>query len=247
MQFLLSTLDPNAARLAAQYGLGLELSEFCTAWYLDARFSEISAQIDSALALAPARVLHAPFNELFPCAIDEEARALAARRYRQSLFTAKRYGAQRVVVHGGFQPYMYYPEWYAEQSVSFWREFLPNIPENLCICLENVLEPEPELLARVVREVNDARLRLCLDLGHISAYSPVPAARWLEACDGLCAHFHIHNNDGSRDAHAALFDGHLPMAALLRDIARRFPAATLTLELSDARSSLDWLSREGFL
>lgn len=247
MNFLLSTLDPNAARHAARHGLGLELSEFCTAWYLDARFCEIAPKLQDDLLIAPARVLHAPFNELFPCAIDPEARALAAKRYGQSLAMAQRYGAKTVVIHGGFQPYMYYPQWYTEQSVVFWREFLPKIPQNMRICLENVLEPEPELLCDIVRAVHDARVRLCLDLGHICAYSKISVWKWLEACQGLCVHFHIHNNDGTRDSHGALFDGALPMAELLREIARSFPAATLTLELSDAQPSIDWLLREEFL
>ncbi len=242
--FLLSTLDPNAAPLARQYGLGLELSEFCTAWNLDERFDEVAPQLEAALRLAPARVLHGPFNELFPCAIDPQARALAARRYAQSIAMARRYGAEKVVIHGGYHPYIYYPEWYVEQSVVFWREFLPQIPQGVTVCVENVLETEPAWLVRIVREVADARLRLCLDIGHVHAYSPLPVERWLDAGEGLISHFHIHNNDGSRDSHSALPDGTMPMRALLAGILRRFPSATLTLELCDAAPSLRWLAEQ---
>ena len=117
----------------------------------------------------------------------------------------------------------------------------------MTVCLENVLEQMPELLTDVVRKVNSPKLRLCLDVGHISAYSPVPAERWLEACAPEIAHFHIHNNDGSRDAHGALAEGRLDMARLLSLAERLCPDATYTLELPEAAPSVRWLAERGIL
>ena len=34
----ISTVDENAHVLARQYGLGLELAEYCTPWFLDREF-----------------------------------------------------------------------------------------------------------------------------------------------------------------------------------------------------------------
>ena len=235
-RFYLSTIDPKAGQLAREYGLGVEIAEFCTAWNMDREFSETDARVRQQLEGNRRRILHGPFNELFPCAIDPEARALAARRYRQAVGLARDYGAEKVVIHAGYNPWIYYPEWFREQSVIFWREFLAEEP-GVEIVLENVLEQEPEWMTEILRAVDSPRLRLCLDVGHVNAYSPVDAAQWLRRCAPWISHFHLHNNNGTRDAHDPLFRGSIPMEELLTLAGELCPEATFTLELPDAENS----------
>lgn len=243
-QFLLSTIDENAHVLGQKYGLALELAEFCTAWNMDEKFHESNISVQHKLAFAPAKVLHAPFNELFPCAIDPKAQALAAARYRQAIALAQRYGAKKVVIHGGYHPRIYYPAWFIERSVQFWRAFLQDAPE-VELVLENVLEEDPAWLVQIVQAVASPRLRLCLDVGHVSAYSPVSLPKWLEAWAPWVSHFHIHNNDGTHDSHSALFCGRLAMGEFLRQAQGLCPHATLTLELADSERSILWLLENG--
>ena len=235
-RFYLSTIDPKAGQLALEYGLGVEIAEFCTAWNMDREFSETDARVRQQLEGNRRRILHGPFNELFPCAIDPEARDLAARRYRQAIALARDYGADKVVIHAGFNPWLYYPVWFREQSAVFWREFLAADP-GVEIVLENVLEQEPEWMTDILRAVDSPRLRLCLDVGHVNAYSPVDAAQWLRRCAPWISHFHLHNNNGTRDAHDPLFRGSIPMEELLTLAGELCPEATFTLELPDAENS----------
>ena len=86
----LSTIDPKAGDLARRYSLGVEIASFCTAQNMDDHLSETEKTLQTALAGISRRVLHGPFNELFPCAIDPRARALAAERYRQAVAMAER-------------------------------------------------------------------------------------------------------------------------------------------------------------
>lgn len=239
-KFYLSTIDPNAPALARRYGLGLEIAQYCTAWNMDEKFPETDAEVHTMLTGISRCVLHAPFNELFPCAIDPKARVLASERYRQAIALAKRYGATKVVIHGGFHPKIYYPIWYTEQSVIFWQEFLKDDPE-VTLVLENVLEEDPAWLCDIVQGVNDPRLKLCLDIGHVNAYSPISAMQWLERCAPFLSHFHIHNNDGSCDSHSPLLDGTIPMGEFLHTARTLCPDATFTLELIDASTSLEIL------
>ncbi len=178
-----------------------------------------------------------PFNELFPCAIDPMARDLAAYRFSQALDLCSSYGAKKLILHGGFHPKLYYRSWYVEQSVEFWREFLEKQGETIPICLENVLEPEPGYLLDIVRQVEDDRLRLCLDVGHCNAYSGIPAEGWISEYGPWLSHAHIHNNDGSADTHSALDLGTLDMVSLLRKLEQ----ATVTLELPQIGGAVDWL------
>ena len=235
-QIYLSTVDPRAGELARELGLGVEIAEYCTAWNMDREYPQTDERLRGALAGNPRRILHGPFNELFPCAIDPEARDLAARRYRQAIALARDYGADKVVIHAGFNPWLYYPVWFREQSAVFWREFLAEEP-GVEIVLENVLEQEPEWMTEILRAVDSPRLRLCLDVGHVNAYSPVDTAQWLRRCAPWISHFHLHNNNGTRDAHDPLFRGSIPMEELLTLAGELCPEATFTLELPDAESS----------
>ena len=236
-QIYLSTVDPRAGELARELGLGVEIAEYCTAWNMDREYPQTDERLRGALAGNPRRILHGPFNELFPCAIDPEARDLAARRYRQAIALARDYGADKVVIHAGFNPWLYYPVWFREQSAVFWREFLAEEP-GVEIVLENVLEREPEWMLDILRAVDSPRLRLCLDVGHVNAYSPVGVTQWLERCAPWISHLHLHNNDGTRDAHDALFQGTIPMKEILNLAGELCPKATFTLELPDGESSV---------
>ena len=237
----ISTTAPDASQLAVQYGLGIEIAEYCTAWNMDDEFTSTDAAVRIKLEGIESKVLHAPFNELFPCAIDRKARALAAERYRQAIGLAKTYGATKVVVHGGYNPWIYYPVWYTEQSIIFWKEFLREDP-GMEIVLENVLETDPQWLLDIVKGVGNPRLKLCLDIGHVNAYSKIPLNDWLENWAPHISHFHIHNNDTSWDTHSPLTEGTIPMKDLLEKAYLLCPDATFTLELMEAEASVKWMA-----
>lgn len=237
-ELYLSTTAADAFVAAKKWDLGIEIADFCTAWNMEEHYAETDAKLRAGLAGIERRLLHAPFNELFPCAIDTEARALAARRYRQALSLAQAYGAGKVIIHGGYHPNMYYPIWYVEQSVLFWREFLQKTDFSGQIVLENVLDETPDMLLSIVQAVDDPRLRLCLDVGHAHTYSAVSAMQWLECWGQYISHFHVHDNDGSRDAHQPPGAGNIPIAELLQKAEMLCPGATYTLELQEVSSVL---------
>ena len=237
----ISTTATDAHDVAKTNGLGIEIAEYCTAWNMDDEFTATDAVVREKLEGIGRKVLHAPFNELFPCAIDRKARSLAAQRYRQAIGLAKTYGATKVVVHGGYNPWIYYPVWYTEQSIIFWKEFLREDP-GMEIVLENVLETDPQWLLDIVKGVGNPRLKLCLDIGHVNAYSQIPLNDWLENGAPHISHFHIHNNDTSWDTHSPLTEGTIPMKDLLEKAYLLCPDATFTLELMEAEASVKWMA-----
>lgn len=142
---------------------------------------------------------------------------------------------------------MYYPCWYTEQAALFWKNFLREDP-GVDIVLENVLEEEPVYLLDIVRSADHPRLGLCLDIGHVNAYSAVPVIEWLKRFAPYLRHFHLHNNDGSFDAHAPLDEGSIPMKEFLQRALALCPAATFTLELQeDTARGARWLLENGFI
>ena len=242
----LSTIAPDAVHMAKEYGIHLEIAEYCTAWNMDEKFGGVDQVVRKKLDGISQSVLHAPFNELFPCAIDKKARELAADRYRQAIELAKRYGSTKVIIHGGYNPWIYYPVWYVEQSILFWKGFLKDDP-GVEIVLENVLETDPQWLLDIVKGVDDPRLKLCLDIGHVNAYSKIPLMDWLESWVPYLSHFHVHNNDGTRDQHNALDDGTIPMKEFLLRAEELCPNATFTFELMKDEPSMKWLAEKGLI
>ena len=237
----ISTVDQNARRVAQSSGAGIEIAEYCTAWNMDMYFDKTDAAVTACIDGIENKVLHAPFNELFPCAIDPEARKLAARRYKEAIALAQRYGAHKVVIHSGYAPNFYYDIWFEEQSIVFWKEFAACIPEGITVCIENVLETEPEPLLHIVEALDNEKIRLCFDIGHANAYSKTPVMQWLERFAPYISHFHIHNNSGEYDAHDHLTEGTIPMRELLIRAEELCPNATYTLEITDSREDVNWL------
>ena len=147
----------------------------------------------------------------------------------------------------GFIPWVYYPEWFVEKSVEFWREFLPQVPAGMVLCLENVMEPSPQIPVDIIRQVDDPRLRLCLDVGHANAeLSRTPVMEWVEVCRPYLRHLHLHNNAGGGDLHDPLKRGTIPMEQVLHALARE-EHLTYTLETLQAEENVRWLLEKGFL
>lgn len=251
----LSTIASDAENTAVQYGLGLEIAEYCTAWNMDEKFEETDALVKKKTEGIENFVLHAPFSELFPSAIDKEVRKIAAKRYRQAIDIAEKYNAKKLVIHAGYNERLYYPVWFTEQSVVFWNEFFEDdfwkekekSGSQIEIVLENVLETEPEMLTDILKGVNHPKLKMCLDIGHVNAYSKIPVEEWLKKCAEYISHFHIHNNDKSFDTHNALYDGSIVMDEFLKKAQELCFDATFTLEVLESLPSVEWMEKNGLI
>ena len=152
------------------------------------------------------------------------------------------------IAHGGFIPLVYFPEWFVEQSVRFWRDFLPEVPQDMTIALENVMDDGPDMLAAIMEGVNDPRLGVCLDVGHANtSVSRTTPMEWIGPLSPWLRHVHIHNNFGEWDLHNPLGEGNIPMEQALDALLTQCPAATFTIENMNCAPSLDWLAAQGYL
>ena len=62
---------------------------------------------------------------------------------------------------------------------------------------------------------------------------------------GRIAHVHLHNNDGSRDAHAPLHAGSMDIPRILELLDEHAPEAEICIESVDALSCLKTLEETG--
>ena len=234
VQMYLSTLSPNAPALAEKYSLGLELTQFCTAMNMDENFDVWDQSVRECMKSAEKFVLHAPFAELTPCAIDPLVKRVSLHRLKQAADLCARYGVRRMVVHSGFVPNVYFPVWYLDQGVPFFQELLSNLPDDFELLIENVLDPTPDLLFSLIERIDDPRARVCLDVGHAFCVSKVPLGDWLNALSPFIAHLHLHDNDSTFDAHLAPGCGKIGYPAFFDVLEETVPRATWTFECPDA-------------
>lgn len=242
----ISGMDDRAAALSRQWRTGCEVIAFCYAPLLDdpSTLPRVQRETEGFARLW----LHGPFAELTPCAIDPLVRDVAFRRFRQTVQAARQLNIRRVVFHGGFIPHVYYPEWYVEQSVMFWRGFLREVPQDMTLALENVMEPSPDTLMSIAAQIDDPRLGLCLDVGHANTcVSRTPPLDWIAPMAPYLRHVHLHNNRGQDDLHSPLDEGTVPMQEVIGAVLEQAPRATFTIENQDALPSLRWLARQGYI
>lgn len=244
-RFYISEMDRRALRLAKKLGLGLETIDFCrpenmeNAGVLRAKEEQFSG-IDYVS-------LHAPYYELAPCAIDPMIRDVAMHRFSQAIETCQKLGIRRMIVHSGYAPQMYFPQWFVPKSIEFWKEFAQKLPEGFELLLENVLDVKAEYLRDVCDGVSDERVRICLDVGHANAYSPVPVEEWIETFANRIAHVHLHNNYGERDEHNVLNNGSMNMDSVLLKLKEHAPDADICIESMDAEGCIRWLKEKGYI
>lgn len=237
----LATLSPDAERLARQHGFGLEIDEFCTAMNFDTDFDQWDAQARKAISASASLILHAPFSELSPCAIDPLIRRVTRHRFDQALDLCKSYGIRRMVVHTGFIPRTYFPVWFVEQASGFFRSFLESCPYNFELLIENVLDPDPQPILEMVQAIGDPRAGVCLDVGHANVASELPLSHWLDILGPVIRHYHVHDNDSLNDLHLVPGKGNLGFPGLFDALCAAAPEATLTFECTDAISCVNML------
>ena len=237
----LSTICDDYRNLAKTYHLGLEIADYCTAYNMDEHFDETDKKVKEDMKYANHFTFHAPFNELCPAAIDPKIKKIAYERYEQAFKLAEKYNIKKIVIHSGYIPLVYYKSYFIEEAIKFFKDILKLVGNDTCICLENVMEDEYNMLLEIVKKVDDKRFGLCLDIGHANASSDIDVLKWLEEDYKYINHFHIHNNYGKKDEHNSLDKGNIDMKAFFDNAGKLCPNATYTIESMDGYNSIKYL------
>jgi sugar phosphate isomerase/epimerase len=92
---------------------------------------------------------------------------------------------------------------------------------------------------------------ICFDIGHWHCFSAIRGERqdldqWIDAFAPRLRHLHLHDNDGSYDAHLGLGQGTIPFDELLRALKARslFPSTTFEPHTAKALAgTCHWFAR----
>ena len=251
----IATFSYGAVDVIRENQLNIEINHTCISEELNPENREkllASIRRDIEETGAEKVIVHGPFTEIIPAAIDGRARDFAKKRLEEAWEVCRAIGAEGMVVHTGWIPFMYFKEWQAEKGAAFWQEFMQDKPQDFRIFVENVLDDEPYMLANMMKQITDPRIGLCLDVGHALAagHNAIPMEEWIRVLGPYLMHFHIHNNHGDRDAHGALSleDGVLDFNEVfswIRQYCR--PDVTFTIESRDCASAVKWLTENGYI
>ena len=248
-----ATFSENAVSVIRRHGIGIELNDLCISENLDSERRQtttdvIRQEIRSAGVKPQQIIAHGPFTEICPASIDHRAVEMGRRRLDEAWNLLQNLGICRMVVHTGYIPLIYYPQWQLEKSLGFWKDFLKDKPSDFRLYIENVFEDTPEQQLQLIRRLDDPRVSACLDVGHANAVTrpEYPVCRWIEELGSFIGHFHLHNNDGKQDLHNPLTEGTMDMETVLRAIGTFCrPDVTMTIESRTCEESVQWLLQHG--
>lgn len=145
-KLFIATFSEGALKVAKDFGVGLEINHTCISEELDpSNRRNLLAQIRKDIAAAgvsdPSGLfLHGPFTEIHPAAIDYRARQLGMERLNEAYEVASALEINRMVVHTGWLPFIYFKSWQAEKGAAFWQEFLKGKASNFHIYVEMFLK-----------------------------------------------------------------------------------------------------------
>jgi len=243
---------PGHLALAQSRKLGLELQEFSNPTLLDddwrGALREYRAHLNS---FAHPITMHGAFIDLISGSPDRRVAAIARDRYRQNLEIAHSLGASVIDFHANYLPLVdhpsYLPDW-ENRQVDFWGPLAEEAEKvGATLVLENMWEPDPRIICRVLTRIGSPYLKACLDVGHASLYSQLPVNVWIKELGEQLVYTHLHNNHGTTDEHLAFGDGVIDFPELLGTLRGLPQTPMFVLELPNLDSieaSLPYLELE---
>ncbi|WP_330616412.1 TIM barrel protein [Terrisporobacter sp.] len=234
-----------------KYDVGLEVVQFAHPYYLDNRDEMVKTYKRelSDLYGAVDLIIHGPYADLCPGARDHEIKRVTALRMNQAYEVAQNLKAKKILYHNGYTPRTYtYIEW-KRNVYEYWMEFTKD-KDDISIVVENVLDEDYELIEDLMSKVNKDNFSICIDIGHINAYSKIDVFEWIKNLSYKINHIHLHNNYGDKDSHMAIYKGNMNIIKILNTLKNINENITVSLEITDLeelKESLDILVKEGFI
>jgi len=178
--------------------------------------------------------LHAPFIDLAPGSPDDAVRAVTKHRFEQVIQLVPLFQPKTIVCHTGYdhKRYGYMKDVWLKNSWEMWKWFADNIrSQGTILMLENVYEHNPHECKDLLGNLNDMGVGFCLDVGHLSAFSPMDLSDWLDVIGDDIAQLHLHDNHGVEDDHLSMGQGNIDFHMLFQFLkVRRKEPPVITLE-----------------
>ncbi len=229
---------------AEEYGCNLELGTFAYADALDRDWHRVVKAHQRALSAFKGKVsLHGVFQDICIHSSDSRIAKVSKQRILRNMDIARELDVKYVVFHANFNPFVYgelYRSNWLARNASFWREVLDKYEST--VLLENFWEPSPEIFNALLFDVNLPRLKICLDTGHINAFSKVLFEEWVAKLGGQVPYMHFSDNMGRSDQHLGIGCGTIDWQALTAALRKYEVSPEIALETETIKKTAESLN-----
>ena len=239
-KFISSTVDfhnfQEAVNIANKLNCGIEISRFGKLANIESDFEKNKKEYSAILKDFENEItLHGFFSNLNIAAKDPEISSISKKRYFQSLELATLFDARTVIFHTCFNNLLKqkkYQEMYFLSNIEFYKEFIQNFEElGIMATIENVHEPNPDLIRSMVATINSPNLGVTIDIGHCNLHSDIEVSTWIKEYGIMLKHMHFHNNFKDEDSHSSLLNGDIDIKKILLTLKEMQLYPTITFEI----------------
>ncbi len=231
--------------LAQAVGWGLEIQAFSHPKALEQANKLLSEYRALLRGFQGPLALHGAFFDMSVHSEDARIIALTREHFLRNLDIAAELGARHVIFHTNFLPMLRHSrfrEQWVTRNLAFWSDFAKEARQrDLQIALENMWDPDPFLLQKLMQALNQAEIGVCLDVSHSYLYgAEYPLETWVTALAPYIIHVHCNNTDGTDDNHLALDEpgGRLNYAHILPYLQSQLASDVwAVLELDDVKAA----------
>ena len=203
------------------------------------------------------RSYHAPFWDLNLGTKIKGLQEIMMKFYNEAYSIAKQLNCTEIIIHANYKPGTDWYDGWINRAKTFLETFLKDKDNSIRICIENQFETDSELFIRLIDEVNDPRVKVCLDIGHANCNSNMPLEDWIKTLNTRIAQYHLHNNHGKQsvygynkdDEHLAINDGTIDIEKALKLAEEYTPNAIWSIEskVKYLEESIDYLKKLDYI
>lgn len=230
--------------IAGELGVGIELQMFAPpASYNDGTKAAINRYGAVLSGFAGPVTFHAPYIDLSITSPDSYIRDYSYGLFAFALDRAIDWGANRVIVHSGYNPLIAFKKYRDDFAANFVTAIAPFVERaavsGLTICVENIFEENPDIVAGIVDEAGTPDVKVCLDIGHAHIFTSIGLNDWVKILGERIGYVHLHDNDGVFDDHLLPGEGSADIEGVLKELARLEPKPGFGLEVTASAERLE--------
>lgn len=242
--------------LCKKNNLAIEVQSFANP-YIENKKEIIEEYIEILPEIKIGRSYHAPYWDLNLGTKVKEFQDIMMKIYNEAYLIAKQLNCTEMVIHANYRPGTDWYDGWIKRSKTFLENFLKDKDDSITICIENQFESDSELFIRLIDEINDSRVKVCLDIGHVNANSNMLLEDWIRTLNTRIAQYHLHNNHGKQtiygynkdDEHLAINMGTINIERTLELAEKYTPDAIWSIEskVEYLEDSIIYLKKLGYI
>jgi len=153
---------------------------------------------------------HGAFIDIKIDSPDRLIRIASEKRIRNSVESALKLNAKRVIFHSGYNPIIknpFYKKNFLDRSIKFWNQIINEY--DIEVCLENMWDESPLVLYDIISKIDNENLKICFDPGHFNVFSKARLDDWIKILSEKISLIHISDNLGDYDSHLEVGKGNI--------------------------------------